>query len=165
MEPVVVEVKSVLKQGLSLFGHMMDTVNHLEPDRVLIVKSPFNPRPLVSQMRRRGYAITQEKIGKITVTTFTPGDRSVESLRSPVRNNTGPLEGPEDFLDNRGLVPPEPMQRTLSRLEEIPVGTVLVIHNDRVPVFLLGQLDEDGYPYETSAQADNSAIVRILKTH
>lgn len=165
MEPVVVEVKSVLKQGLSLFGHMMDTVNHLEPDQVLIVKSTFNPRPLMSQMRRRGYAIRQEKVGKITVTTFTPGDLSIDSRPESVESNTVPIEGPEDFLDNRGLVPPEPMQRTLSRLEEIAVGSVLVIHNDRVPVFLLGQLDDDGYPYETRAQPDDSAIVRILKTH
>ena len=143
----------------------MDTVNRLEVGQVLIVKSPFNPRPLLSQMRRRGYAIRQEKVGKITVTTFTPGDLSIDSRPESVKSNTVPIEGPEDFLDNRGLVPPEPMQRTLSRLEEIAVGSVLVIHNDRVPVFLLGQLDDDGYPYETRAQSDDSAIVRILKTH
>lgn len=165
MEPVVVEVKSILKQGLSLFGHMMDTVNRLGPGQALIVKSTFNPRPLVSQMRRRGYTVQQEKVGKVTVTTFTPTD----SLQAPVplasKAVMAPIEGPENFLDNRGLVPPEPMQRTLMRLEEVPLGTVLVIHNDRVPVFLLGQLDDDGYPYETLAQDDDSAIVRILKTH
>lgn len=165
MEPIVVEVKSVLKQGLSLFGHMMDTVNRLEPGQTLIIKSTFNPRPLMSQMRRRGYTIQQEKVGKITITTFTPGESLGISSRASNETDQVPIEGPEDFLDNRGLVPPEPMQRTLTRLEEVPVGTVLVIHNDRVPVFLLGQLDDDGYPYETKAQADDSAIVRILKTH
>ncbi len=60
MEPVVVEVKSVLRQGLSLFTHMMDTVNELRPGQSLIIKSTFNPRPLVSQMRRRGYSVHQE---------------------------------------------------------------------------------------------------------
>lgn len=163
-EPVVVEVKSVIKQGLSLFTHMMDTVNQLKPGQSLIVKSTFNPRPLVSQMRRRGYQITQEKVGKVTVTTFVPSDTA------PTANSKGPtealpVEGPQEYLDNRGLMPPEPMQRTLAKLEELPVGTVLVIHNDRVPVFLLGQLDDDGYPYETEAQPDGSAIVRILKHH
>lgn len=165
MEPIVVEVKSILKQGLSLFGHMMDTVNRLEPGQTLIVKSTFNPRPLMSQMRRRGYTVQQEKVGKITITTFTPGESLGMSSRGSTETDPVPIEGPEDFLDNRGLVRPEPMQRTLTRLEEVPVGTVLVIHNDRVPVFLLGQLDDDGYPYETRAHADDSAIVRILKTH
>ena len=163
-DPVVVEVKSVIKQGLSLFTHMMDTVNQLNPGQSLIVKSTFNPRPLISQMRRRGYQITQEKVGKMTITTFHPTVAAPPSGKTlPVLET--PIEGPELVLDNRGLVPPEPMQRTLAKLEEISVGTVLVIHNDRVPVFLLGQLDDDGYPYETRSQQDDSAIVRILKSH
>ncbi len=163
-EPVVVEVKSVIKQGLSLFTHMMDTVNQLKPGQSLIVKSTFNPRPLISQMRRRGYQIAQEKAGKMTITTFHPtGEARQPGKTAPALETS--IEGPEIFLDNRGLLPPEPMQRTLAKLEEISVGTVLVIHNDRVPVFLLGQLDDDGYPYETQAQPDDSAIVRILKSH
>ncbi|HBQ96472.1 MAG: DUF2249 domain-containing protein [Firmicutes bacterium] len=165
MEPVVVEVKSVLRQGLSLFTHMMDTVNELRPGQSLIIKSTFNPRPLVSQMRRRGYSVHQEKVGRTIVTTFTPGEaRGTEEGQPSLRADT-PIQGPEEFLDNRGLVPPEPMQRTLRKLEEVDIGTVVVIHNDRVPVFLLGQLDDEGYPYETAAQPDDSAIVRILKTH
>ena len=165
-DPVVVEVKSVIKQGLSLFTHMMDTVNQLQPGQSLIVKSTFNPRPLMSQMRRRGYRITQEKIGKMTITTFAPtGEAGDMDLPTSPGGPTVPIDGPETFLDNRGLVPPEPMQRTLVALEELPQGAVLVIHNDRVPVFLLGQLDDDGYSYETRAQGDNSAIVRILKSH
>ena len=160
MEPVVVEVKSVLKQGLSLFTHMMDTVNQLEPGQGLVIKSSFNPRPLISQMKRRGYTVTQDKVGKMVITTFTAGTAKRSSATS-----SASIEGVEHFLDNRGLVPPEPMQRTLAQLEEIPVGEVLVIHNDRVPVFLLGQLDDDQLPYETLAQPDDSAIVRILKTH
>lgn len=167
MEPVVVEVKSIIKQGLSLFGHMMDTVNQLKSGQSLIVKSTFNPRPLMSQMRRRGYTISQEKVGKVIITTFIPGseDGTSESTHSAASVPDAAIEGPEEFLDNRGLVPPEPMQRTLAKLEELAVGTVLVIHNDRVPIFLLGQLDDDGYPYEALAQPDDSAIVRILKAH
>lgn len=167
MEPVVVEVKSIIKQGLSLFGHMMDTVNQLKSGQSLIVKSTFNPRPLMSQMRRRGYTINQEKEGKVIITTFIPGseDGTSDSTRSATSAADAAIEGPEEFLDNRGLVPPEPMQRTLAKLEDLAVGTVLVIHNDRVPIFLLGQLDDDGFPYEALAQPDGTAIVRILKTH
>lgn len=166
-EPVVVEVKSVLKQGLSLFTHMMDTVNQLRPGQPLIIKSTFNPRPLISQMRRRGYQVTQEKMDRMTITTFTPTPQSdaAELKRGVSAPPAMPIAGPEVFLDNRGLVPPEPMQRTLAKLEEAALGTVVVIHNDRVPVFLLGQLDDDGYAYETQAQPDNSALVRILKSH
>ncbi len=166
MEPIVVEVKSILKQGLSLLGYMMDTVNHLQPGQSLIVKSTFSPRPLMSQMRRRGYTVTQEKVGKVMITTFIPGGGGTQQ---PSRQGAvavdSPIAGPEEFLDNRGLVPPEPMQRTWAKLEQLTVGSVLVIHNDRVPIFLLGQLDDEGYPYATLAQPDDSAVVRILKNH
>lgn len=144
----------------------MDTVNQLKPQQSLIVKSTFNPRPLISQMRRRGYTVNQEKTGKIIITTFVPPEEGAALPSSSPAAAVHALlfDGPEEFLDNRGLVPPEPMQRTLARLEELPAGTVLVIHNDRVPIFLLGQLDDDGYPFEILAQSDGSAIVRIFKS-
>ena len=69
----------------------------------------------------------------------------------------------EHFLDNRGLEPPNPMIRTLERLEELNPGDVLVIHNDRVPVYLLPQLADAGAGYEVDEQPDGSARVRITK--
>lgn len=67
------------------------------------------------------------------------------------------------FLDNRGLEPPNPMIRTLEKLDELDEGDVLTIHNDRVPVYLLPQLHEMGARYEVAEQADGSAIVTITK--
>ena len=67
------------------------------------------------------------------------------------------------FLDNRGLEPPNPMVRTLEKLDELAQGDVLTIHNDRVPVYLLPQLQELGAVYEVAEQADGSAIVTITK--
>ncbi len=69
----------------------------------------------------------------------------------------------EAFLDNRGLEPPNPMIRTLEKLDELEAGDVLTIHNDRVPVYLLPQLHEMGAAYEVREQPDGSAIVAITK--
>lgn len=69
----------------------------------------------------------------------------------------------EVFLDNRGLEPPMPMVRTLEALESLGAGEVLKIHNDRVPVYLLPQLEERGATYEVAEQSDGSAIVTINK--
>ena len=70
---------------------------------------------------------------------------------------------PTVFLDNRGLEPPEPMMRTLEKLQEISEQDVLQIHNDRRPMFLYPILDERGYRYETTDQEDGSAKVIIWK--
>ncbi|HLU83368.1 MAG TPA: DUF2249 domain-containing protein [Trueperaceae bacterium] len=67
------------------------------------------------------------------------------------------------FLDNRGLEPPNPMIRTLEKLDELDKGDVLTIHNDRVPIYLLPQLNEMGALYQVAEQSDGSAIVTITK--
>ena len=69
----------------------------------------------------------------------------------------------EHFLDNRGLEPPNPMIRTLERLETLAPGEVLVIHNDRVPIYLLPQLQDAGAEFEVMELDDGSARVRITK--
>ncbi|MBX5466593.1 MAG: DUF2249 domain-containing protein [Firmicutes bacterium] len=166
MEPKVVEVKGILRQGLSLFGTMMRTVESLAPGQALVVKSTFHPAPLIAHMRRRGYRVEQRQEGRTLITTFVPEAKDGPDAagdHAPFPAAALPVEGPEHRLDNRGLVPPEPMQRTLALLDEVPPGHVVVIHNDRVPVFLLAELDRLGYPYEIQAQPDESAVVRILK--
>ena len=55
------------------------------------------------------------------------------------------------------------MIRTLERLETMETGQVLVIHNDRVPIYLLPQLLDAGAQYEVEEQPDGSARVRITK--
>ncbi|HZJ08833.1 MAG TPA: DUF2249 domain-containing protein [Trueperaceae bacterium] len=69
----------------------------------------------------------------------------------------------EAFLDNRGLEPPQPMIRTLEKLDSLDDGDVLTIHNDRVPVYLFPQLLDLGASYTVDEQADGSAVVRITK--
>ncbi|MCG7375461.1 DUF2249 domain-containing protein [Paenibacillus sp. ACRSA] len=79
------------------------------------------------------------------------------------------LEGDEQpkaatiMLDNRGLEPPQPMMRTLAALERCKPGDVVLIHNDRVPVFLIEELNNLGCPYTIEDQADGTAKVRIEK--
>jgi len=66
-------------------------------------------------------------------------------------------------LDNRGLEPPQPMLRTLQALEESHAGDRIRIHNDRLPMFLIEELQRLGYPFEVEHQSDGSAKVTIDK--
>ncbi|MCB9740744.1 MAG: DUF2249 domain-containing protein [Deltaproteobacteria bacterium] len=67
------------------------------------------------------------------------------------------------FLDNRGLEPPMPMVRTLEAYERLAPGERLRIHNDRVPVYLLPQLEARGASYEIDERLDGDAIVTIRR--
>lgn len=67
-------------------------------------------------------------------------------------------------LDNRGLEPPQPMLRTLKKLESLLTGDELIIHNDRVPMFLIEELNSLGYSYQVEEQEDGSALIHIHKS-
>ncbi|TYL38529.1 hypothetical protein CV102_12060 [Natronococcus pandeyae] len=73
-----------------------------------------------------------------------------------------PTDRPTDHLDVRSLGPPEPLQRTLERLAELPDETVLLQRNDRVPRFLFPKLDDRGYAYET-LERDDDVVTAIWK--
>jgi uncharacterized protein (DUF2249 family) len=64
-------------------------------------------------------------------------------------------------LDHRGLEPPLPMVRTLEALAALAPGSTLVIHNDRVPVYLLPQLDARGVTYEIEPLDDGSVRLTL----
>jgi uncharacterized protein (DUF2249 family) len=55
------------------------------------------------------------------------------------------------------------MIRTLSKLEACRPGDKVVIHNDRVPVFLIEELNNLGYPFTVDEKSDGSAKVTISK--
>ena len=67
------------------------------------------------------------------------------------------------LIDNRGLQPPEPMQRTLKALTELKVGDRLTIINDRKPMFLFEELEQKGYPYEVNSREDGAFEINIVK--
>ena len=67
------------------------------------------------------------------------------------------------ILDNRGLEPPQPMMRTLAALETLGDNETLTIINDRRPMFLFEQLDEQGYQYTTEQQHDGSFKIEIFR--
>lgn len=60
-----------------------------------------------------------------------------------------PTDREREHLDVRRLGPPEPLQRTLETLADLPDDRVLVQVNDRAPQHLYPRLDERGHEYGT----------------
>ena len=66
-------------------------------------------------------------------------------------------------LDNRGLEPPEPMLRTLEAAAALGEGDVLVVLNDRRPMFLYPRLEQKGFRHETEDLPDGGAKITIRR--
>ncbi len=66
-------------------------------------------------------------------------------------------------LDVRGLPPPEPFEAIMGAVQFLPAGATLRVHIHREPFPLYDALHDSGYAWQTTAQADGSFIIRIIR--
>ncbi|KIL41674.1 universal stress protein [Gordoniibacillus kamchatkensis] len=174
---VELDVRPQLRSKLEPFQLIMDAVKGLGTGDTFILHATFKPIPLLGLMKTKGFAYKTEHPEKDHwIVTFVsksrqneleegiPTGAAVYSEPSPSAPSAAASDSPATIcLDNRGLEPPQPMVRTLQALETCRKGDQVVIHNDRVPVFLIEELAELGYPYTIEVQPDGSAQVTIRK--
>lgn len=70
-----------------------------------------------------------------------------------------PVTEPTATVDVRQSPPPEPLRRTLEKLESMD-GGVLLQYNDRVPQMLFPKLDDRGFDYDYT-ETDDGAVTAI----
>lgn len=171
---VELDVREQLRSKLEPFKLIMDTVTSLEKDQTFVLHAIFKPTPLLTLMKTKGFANKVEKLADDHwVTTFVHKSRKaeLEFITDEHASHDTDTECPAAVagekqvhtLDNRGLEPPQPMVRTLKKLEAAAPGDEVHIHNDRVPVFLIEELNTLGYPFEIEEQPDGTAKIRITK--
>jgi uncharacterized protein (DUF2249 family) len=188
MAVVELDVRPHLRKKLEPFQIIMEAVKDLGPDDTFVLHATFKPTPLLGVLMTKGYANKAEQLEKDHwKVTFVPKARKHELENGAAAEGGSAADGEAVQeatpgagagaaahaeadgamrtirLDNRGLEPPQPMMRTLSALEKCGKGDKVVIHNDRVPVFLIEELNALGYPFEVEEQPDGSAQVTIRK--
>lgn len=174
-QTVELDVRPYLRKKIEPFKVIMDTVKALNKDDIFVLHATFKPTPLFGLMETKGYTHKVEKIeSDHWVVTFIHKNSeheldAIEDYQNLQQSHDAP-ECPADSppsqiyeLDNRGLEPPQPMIRTLKKLEEASPGDEVIIHNDRVPVFLIEELNTLGYNYDVEEQPDGSARIHIHK--
>jgi uncharacterized protein (DUF2249 family) len=167
LRSIELDVREDLRKKIEPFKKIMDAVQSLKDGDRLILHTTFKPVPLIRILKLKGYACeTTKKEADHWICIFY---KNKEGRKSPANENiSADSTNPEPKihrLDNRGLIPPEPMVRTLNQLEKAKPGDQVVIWNDRVPVYLLEELDSLGYSYKIDQKDDGSAEVTIYKSH
>ncbi|MEF2966060.1 DUF2249 domain-containing protein [Paenibacillus sp. M1] len=182
---IELDVRPQLRNKLEPFQLIMDTVKTLGQDDIFVLHATFKPTPLLGLLKMKGF------VGKAEpqedkdhwITTFVnkknkhwleesgeddeadaPAKASRErQASSPAGADADTAEPKTIELDNRGLEPPQPMVRTLVALDRCRPGDRVRIHNDRVPVFLIEELNNMGCAYTVDEQPDGTAKVIITK--
>jgi uncharacterized protein (DUF2249 family) len=168
--PVVeVDVREDLRNGREPFSKIMAAVGALHDDEVLHLRAIFEPAPLFALMAKRG--LSYESVA------HAPDDWSVwfwkrdaeREIEVAPANESLPLDPIQQSttetleLDVRGLLPPEPMLRTLAALDTLPPDHVLLQINSRVPQFLLPILAERGFACDVDESNADRVLVRIWR--
>jgi hypothetical protein len=145
---VELDVREDLRMGREPFSKIMAAVGVLAHDEVLRLRATFEPSPLLPVLAKRGLTYETQ--------AHAPDDWSVWFWR-PAQTVR------QEWLDVRGLEPPEPMLRTLAALDALPADRELVQVNARVPQFLLPVLAERGYSAEIDESQPDRVLVRIRR--
>jgi uncharacterized protein (DUF2249 family) len=168
--PIVeVDVREDLRAGREPFSKIMTAVGALGDNEVMHLRAIFEPAPLFTVLAKRGLVHQSH--------SHAPDDWSVwfwkpvvEQAHTEQAVDVHTAVDPVPLIDSavveldvRGLLPPEPMLRTLAALETLPPGTQLVQINARVPQFLLPMLAERGYACDVDESNPDRVLVRIWR--
>ncbi len=155
---VTVDVRPEVQAGVDPFKKIMDAVDKLSEGEGLHLINSFEPVPLYTVMKMKGFDHkTEYKDGAYHIYFFkseagTPQEKEEE-------------EGEEKVieLDVRGLEPPEPMVRIIEKLPEVKKNTVLLVHHHREPLLLYEKLEHLGFQATTQKIEEGYYQVRITK--
>lgn len=159
------DVREDQRRQAEPFKKIMAAAASVPPGQIFLLRNTFEPLPLYEVLGKRGFVAWSRQVGEddweiyFFRANLEPQAQPPATDRQPSTRDSGF----QTFLDNRGLEPPEPIIRTFEAAERLREGEVLVIHNDRRPMFLYAKLEERGFAHETEDQPDGSAIVRIWR--
>jgi len=149
---IELDVRPMLAEGQDPLKLIIAQASLLEPQQVLRIINSFEPVPLISLMKSKGFGAMTAQQGPALYTTYFFREQ-LPSMDKP-ESDHGRLswnDMMEKFrynrkeLDVRMLSMPTPMHAILDALKELAPGTALFVHHHRVPIFLLTELRAQGY--------------------
>jgi uncharacterized protein (DUF2249 family) len=152
---VDLDVRPILRAGGEPFATIMAVLEQLAPGQGLRLYAPFKPLPLFQVMANRGFTHEAAEIedGDWQV-LFRPGAVGVAPV---VLAPADDWPDPSAHLDNRELLPPEPMVRILAAAEQLAPGQTLSALLRREPVFLFPELTRRGHQWRGGFTPDGKA--------
>ncbi len=160
------DAQAMLDRGLEPFNAISEAARRLPDGGVLRVLVGFEPVPLYDALGKLGFDHWAVRLDADRwQVDFHRATSNVEFESEPVPS---PAWEPDSFdaeltIDVSELVPPEPMIRILTAMEDLPAGQTLRVHHVRRPIHLYPQLDELGYRHHTRELGPQQVELHIHK--
>ncbi len=165
---VTLDVRPILRSGGEPFPEIMQAVAKLESGQGLRLLATFKPVPLFSVMQKKGYAHCEKELGegdwevvfKPEAAAAAAAPEPGAAAAKPGQDDTSGWPAPSHSLDNRGMMPPEPMVITMETLENMAPGEVLEGWYDREPLLLYPELQTRGH--QAHCEKTGASEYRVL---
>lgn len=165
---VVLDVRPEVTSGRDPFNSIMKAVGNLNEGQGLHLINLFEPVPLYTVMKMKGFEHSTECIDGTWHIYFFKGEaaEAAAPLSQTGKNRTagqGTAEPAIIEIDVRGLEPPEPMVKIIETLPQVGNNTVLLVHHHREPLMLYDKLDHLGFEASSEKISEGYYKVRITK--
>ena len=151
-----------LDAGRDPFNLIIKTLGGMKEDQVLHLIINFEPVPLYTVMKMKGYDHTTEQSGGLWHIYLSKGGAAAPATAVAGQGEPAASEPTTIEIDVRGLEPPEPMVKIIELLPQVGVNTTLLVHHHREPLMLYDKLEHLGF--QASAEKINEGYYKVRIT-
>lgn len=172
LKHIKLDVRNDIKNGADPFQKIMQAVNSLKEDEALDLTNSFEPFPLYSVLKNKGFehitSRTNEGFQIIFFRDKTDNKPNKISEEADENNFTDEdlknLAHQKNILvDVRGLEPPQPLLKIFEILENLKGDEALYITHERKPVHLYPKLKDAGYKFLTEETSEDLYTIKVWK--
>jgi uncharacterized protein (DUF2249 family) len=170
------DVRPILAQDKDPLKEILSSVKVLKKDQGLKLINTFEPSPLIHLLASKGFTHRVEHVDTDTVITYfnKSGVTATGILTMPIREPAIDDQQfdmmlasfvPEqiNYLDVLELEMPKPMLAILEQTQNLTAGHALFVHHKKIPVYLLPELEKQGFQYIFKTIAPGNINMLIYK--
>ena len=159
---VDLDVRPELDAGRDPFNLIIKTLANVKDNQVLHLIINFEPVPLYTVMKMKGYDHTTEQDGGLWHIYLYKGGAAAPAATVAGQGESTTSEPKTIEIDVRGLEPPEPMVRIIEMLPQVGMNTTLLVHHHREPLMIYDKLEHLGF--QASAEKINEGYYKVRIT-
>lgn len=164
------DVRPLIADNKDPLPQILEKVKSLKPGDILRIINTFEPTPLLSLLKKRGFQSYVDEIGDAHIETyFYKNDNEAVVIEATAKEAGGWDTKFDHFkdklktIDVRALDMPGPMMAILEAINDLPSGYALWVHHKRIPVFLLPELKERAFDFRIKEISEGEVQLLIFK--
>ena len=165
----IIDVRPILSAGKDPLKGIIEKTSMLNKGESLCIINSFEPSPLITLLKKKGFdAMCFQKGDHEYHTYFTRSSDTEPTVEAVMVNNDWEETSRRfhehfRYLDVRKMTAPLPMVTILEELQSLPEDYALYVYHQRVPVYLLPEINDRGFEYRIRELREDEVHLIIFR--